>query len=121
MRKIKFRQWLEEPDYRDIPSRMVEPRFQGEINKVFDLNGKQLRYQGTSYYMQFTGFYDKNGREVYEGDILFPNLVVEWNNELGSWVYDNGSSPTHLSSDWVKSSEIIGNIYENPELLEAEK
>jgi len=41
MRPIKFREWIEEPDFNDIPSHMVSPKFQGEINEVLADNGKK--------------------------------------------------------------------------------
>jgi hypothetical protein len=70
----------------------------------------------------FTGFYDKTGKKIYEGDI-----VVDWN----TGVKDESSSPYVISYEesWTVESlhpdqfpmvEIIGNIYENPELLPKE-
>lgn len=79
---------------------------------------------------QSTGLFDKNGMEIYEGDILyFPNdkktcKVVYHNGAFGvDYYYD--SHPTHLFHwyDFVNTShekiipEIIGNIHQNPELL----
>lgn len=80
----------------------------------------RLQEDKTITLMQFTGLTDKNGKEIYEGDILKqpyiwePNLVVEWQDELG----DAGAT---YGCGWPiadgKYAEIIGNIYENPELL----
>lgn len=73
---------------------------------------------------QFTGLYDKDGREIYEGDILSSgymdagNIEVRfvrgvfaflWNGDL-----DNECPTTAPTHEWA---EVIGNIHDNPELL----
>ena len=92
-----------------------------------------------SIFMQYTGLKDKNGKEIYEGDILDYKTnyepykcVIEWDDDLCSCgcCYDEHHSVGFVGrvlpgSKYGYSSlaknyeamEIIGNIYENPELL----
>jgi hypothetical protein len=79
---------------------------------------------------QYTGLKDKNGKEIYEGDILetdlsFPYVVVVFRN--GAFMYqchDSGEdfydymAPAAKEAKMDHFLEVIGNIYENPELLE---
>ena len=77
----------------------------------------------------FTGLLDKNGKEIYEGDILHSeswgsnsrsphdNHVVRWG--ICGWVADGYNGQIKVSPDLTvkRDFEIIGNIYENPDLL----
>lgn len=83
--------------------------------------------------MQSTGLYDKNGKEIFEGDIITNGeAVVDVKNHLTLGFYttvngverffgDNTSVRDFNNDveDFSDVTEIIGNIYENPELLEA--
>jgi len=90
-------------------------------------------HQHVSEPMQFTGKKDKNGNEIFEGDILrvkehpdFPVFggvgFVFWDNEEQSYFYGvNDGWSDLLCTPEEKQLEVIGNIYENPELLEETK
>lgn len=78
--------------------------------------------------MQSTGLKDKNGKEVFEGDIIkctrgcLHEVYIE--KEYGG-TYFGGMPAVYLKGlregyAWTEHEEIIGNIYENPELLEDE-
>ena len=78
---------------------------------------------------QFTGLKDKQGKEIYEGDILDNHFKVEWNQLHNGFALFNKKGYCHqLMADeynltgeslppWQINAEVIGNIYENLELL----
>lgn len=85
--------------------------------------------------MQSTGLKDKNGKEIFEGDILTDGHttgVIRNHPALGFYTVDESSKEGYLSDtvgtedfeeakEFIRNSiEIIGNIHENPELLEVE-
>jgi len=72
--------------------------------------------------MQYTGLQDKNGKEIYEGDILGGRLehgVVVWIQEEARWGIDLNGNLQEIQFRQVNQDhlEVIGNIYENPDLL----
>lgn len=73
---------------------------------------------------QYTGLKDKNGKEIYEGDIL-PFTMYDLKTEYYYIVFRNGEfeainkqDTNFIWRDAWRESEVIGNIYDNPKLLE---
>lgn len=74
---------------------------------------------------QFTGLFDKNGKEIYEWDIMsnYWWCVVEWRDYKYDFLYKHPNFSTKQWMWWMDNYfckneiEIIGNIHENPELL----
>jgi hypothetical protein len=78
---------------------------------------------GFTVAMQYTGLLDRNGAEIYESDIVrseHDTMVVAWNDKIGSFgLNKEGWMYFHYFGEAVEPEdvEVIGNIYENPELL----
>src|SRR5260221_299430 len=108
--------------------------------RAWDKNDKRVIYgdgfyfTNTNYvFQQYTGLKDKNGKEIYEGDIVYNSVShakvkVEWQEELFKKHWGHEVVGT-FTTGWVPFCtgwagyigsthfEVIGNIYENPELL----
>lgn len=130
MREIKFRgkrvdngEWV----YGDYHRRAggvhciidMQPDWQGKVMY-------QLSQVDPDTVSQFTGLTDKNGKEIYEGDIVANdfgnNNIVNMTVELctdGYWALHeiDGDDTMHFVADYLKEIELIGNIHDNPELL----
>jgi len=112
-REIRFRVWNGE--------QMVSPDY---IDRDGIAHWKENSIPETSAdLMQFTGLKDKNGKEIYEGDIVQRGVIIFSRGKFtGAYVDGNGN----LSDDWEDdlyqetNIRVLGNIYANPELLKEE-
>lgn len=119
MRELKFRAWDK-----------LDKEFAHNIDSLLDISVPERVFVlddegGELIIEQYTGLKDKNGKEIYEGDIV--TLCGEWeeieHDDCCIVTFENGcfrvgdgyeNEAGHYLSDW----RIIGNIHESPELLE---
>lgn len=119
MRTIKFRAW--DKVKKEIVR--VETIFSEEID-VRNEKKKGWFIEKDYEKMQFTGLFDKNGKEIYEGDIIALQGVDDdkcyfyeiRQEKSGAWMGCNELYWDLKSDDFIKL-EVVGNIHENPELL----
>lgn len=135
MREIKFRVWDKDTKHMHICGEDIhdEIDFEYETNKAYYYNLQNgcgsLREDSSYILMQYTGLHDKNGKEIFEGDIV--NCQTKYGKAKaiikfidGKFVAYWDSKITHPKNghhiacyDINKRFEVIGNIYENKELL----
>jgi len=108
MREIKFRAWYDRSWFTDQGLENEDKGFMMSWNEL-DIHHF---YDDDVKLMQYTGLKDINGKEIYEGDILKSGWGYSGVVEYDSFMFMK--SEGRISDD----VEIIGNIYENPELLE---
>lgn len=119
MREKKFKVWDKETE------RMFYDR-NGitllELLNDADTCDDEFWLLNTKYVIRdYTGLEDLHDKEIYEGDIVYVagsgNCVVKWDKALAGWVFDNGSGGEDYQEVLEDLERIIGNIYENPELI----
>ena len=158
-REIKFRAWYEPLNrmFYDVAMyyhpwmnnyRLKEKKLHKSYVSWEDIEKPWALEEDSTELMQFTGLHDKNGTEIYEGDILKvesrrkktskwwkePEIMVcHWVENYGGFMFCNpnqkpesklfgGCLTLSVGNDYMyQRSTILGNCFENPELLGAEK
>ena len=129
MREIKFRAWLKEEkkmvnvETMDFTDKTIRCLKKNEFINAYLL--RRVSFDDVEL-MQYTGLNDKNDKEIYEGDILFfrdenMKYVVVWQDTafiIESIEIRKYSEKMYWLDDTEICCEIVGNIYENKNLLE---
>lgn len=94
----------------------------GNSQAVYIHSGNEIKIINNIILMQYTGLNDKNGKEIYEGDILVSEelkIRIEYkaNAFVGIYMGEYNCRWSPLENKNYFQWEVIGNIYENPELL----
>jgi uncharacterized phage protein (TIGR01671 family) len=136
MREILFRGRYEVIDYktRTVSFKWAEGCLDTTNRNYVIFSGVSARFAVDPETVgQYTGLTDKNGNKIFEGDIVRVKNGIKEEDFVGSIVYEYASWEIDYGCDMVslwtvvvelkedRTVEVIGNIHDNPELLEREK
>lgn len=140
MEEIKFRAWNEVKKEMHTEFQFISSGSDGNDWILFHSKEKPVKrtkegllfddpfFRHQMKLMQFTGIKDKNGKEIYAGDII-RNSQADYNKVIwfyDSWCYKNyhaealplGDHGNPYVNDGLSDHEVIGNIYQNPEMIQ---
>ena len=133
MREIKFRAWSE---LRGMCLVKGLEFIKNLISTPTDDGNFWVDSFDDMHLMQYTGLKDKNGKEIYDGDIMrnsparweivfnkgcFCHKCLGYYDERDNYTIVKSQPEIHLALRALRGAEIIGNIYENPELIKHAK
>ena len=130
MREFKFRAWDDEVKKMYSPEDLEQPGVNEDTKKtiycylsygvlqIYDFREKDpIQFVP----MQYTGWFDKNQTEIYEGDIVqMENTIYQviWSEEISGFILLSTDGVIMMGGDYIADEiEIIGNVYENQELI----
>lgn len=136
--RLKFRAWDGKSIRYDVTgfehgrhNEMAGVFLDGDYFAIVDSISDCDEYNPGAVVMQWAGLYDSEGVEAYQGDIVcqsghpgdgwpWGNMAVEWDDEDACFCLRNrnGKYGTYLDFEDARCFKLIGDIYQNPELLE---
>lgn len=137
--KNRFRAWSKQERRLIPPEDILAIDYENEeidVQKIYFEDGLSVERDIYTYgfnnieLMQSTGLTDKNGKEIFEGDILNytgKKALVTWHGSYASFIYRFVGEAQKRNPEWgplylaYMKCEIIGNIYQNEELLEVQQ
>lgn len=119
----KFRAWLKaDKEMISVEEIAFDTKW---VRSFYKLTSRWFKLEEVEL-MQSTGLCDKVGTEVFEGDVLHHQIqteytfIVKYDKDKGRW-YGDGLSRTYridITKEFLQYYKVIGNVYENQELLE---
>lgn len=130
MREFKFRAWddeakkmyspedLEQPEVKDDTKKTIYSYLSFGVLQIYDFREKDpIQFVP----MQSTGWFDKNQNEIYEGDLLqYQNAIYQviWSEDIAGFILLSTDGGIMMGGDYLSDEiEVIGNIYENEDLI----
>lgn len=113
MDRFKFRAWdIEEQKYREVIALGQDRSFLLNIGHVRN---------DTQIFEQCTGLKDKNGKLIYENDLIKIDgdvAVIKWSDYYARFMLESQEDNFDFETTYAEECEIVGNIHENADLLE---